>query len=148
MKPMWPKEIIALDTFLRGAGLTCKHWETFPESFGNIVVQYANASIAVQIVRDRGRWSVAIADVAGRPEEWYDPSILRDLLCGQGNDEVSLPEQIEILQANWPSIVECFGPVRRAESHTRLAMLEEQRARRRFPGFYGGARKRDGSDLS
>ena len=84
-------------------------------------------------------WIVYVSDVAGRPDEWYDVALIRDLLVGPGEDVLSLADQVRIVEDNWAAIKLSFGTSRRQETHARLAHLYDERLDRRLPGL----RKRD-----
>ncbi|HWE01863.1 MAG TPA: hypothetical protein VG326_05585 [Tepidisphaeraceae bacterium] len=135
MNSTWPKEVADFEAFLTNAGLVCQRREE-QAAFGNKVLQYGNASIAVRLVSDRGVWYVEVADAAGRPTDWYDAAILRDLLNGRGDDVLPLRNQIETVEINWPQIVSGFDPAQSKNTHARLALLRRERAQRRFPGVY------------
>jgi hypothetical protein len=106
------------------------------QAFGDQLLEYSNRNMRVRVASDRGIWSVVIADADRLPQTWYDAAILRDLLVGPGNNVLSLAEQIGVIEAAWPAIVECFDPAHRADTHARLASLRQSRARRLFPGLY------------
>jgi hypothetical protein len=131
MESTWPEPIVDLEGFLGGAGLTCLRREADPESGGKLL-QYGNALIAVRLVFDQCVWLVEVADIRSRPSEWYAAAILRDFLSGgQGDDVLSLARKIESVRPNWPAIVIAFGPMRRVDTHLRLAFLRRERAKRR-----------------
>jgi hypothetical protein len=133
--PDWPKVVGDFEMFLAGAGLQyqdCKE-ETV---FGNKVLLYGGQYVNVRIVSDRGVWYVEVADASHRSDEWYDAALLRDFLLGSGEDVLSLQTQVEIIEANWTAIVSLFSPSQEEQSHTLLALLREERAKRRFPGLY------------
>jgi hypothetical protein len=134
MEKTWPKTVVDFEDFLRGIGMACQ-LRAEQSVFGNKMLQYADAIVGVRIVSDRGVWFVEIADIASRPDEWYDAAILRDLLLGPGEDVLSLPTQIEFVEVKWQDIVSQFGAGLREETHARLAVLRKERAKRRFPGL-------------
>jgi len=135
MNSNWPKVIDDFELFLAKAGLICQQREELP-SFGDKVLQYANGSIAVRVCSDRYAWFVEIADIVGRPGQWYDTALLRDMLAGQGEDVLSLPVQIEFVETNWPAIVGSFNAMQREATHTRLVSLRNERVKRLFPDFF------------
>jgi hypothetical protein len=132
-----PQEIVKFEIFLISKGLTCRRREE-PDRrfFGNRTLQYGDGKVGVQLLLDRSIWSVDLADVTSRPDEWYDVAILRDLLLGCGEDVLPLTDQIAFVQENWPAVIDCFGPERRQDTHARLALLRKERAKRRLPGLY------------
>jgi hypothetical protein len=134
MNSTWPKAVVDFEAFLRRAGLMCRCRKEF-EAFDNKLAQYDNASIGVRVECDRSIWITAVADIAARPDEWYDAAILRDLLVGLGEDVLSFPDQIRIVRMNWPLIVSCFGHARREDTHVRLAILRRERLKRLFPSL-------------
>jgi hypothetical protein len=131
----WPESVLDFEAFLEKACLVCQRC-VYPRFFDNKTLDCRSASIAVRAESDRGRWSVEVADVAGRPERWYDAAILRDLLLAPGKDVLSLTEQIDIVEKNWPAIVACFGPTQRDDTHAQLAALKKERLKRILPGLF------------
>jgi hypothetical protein len=130
-EPAWPEAVAAFEDFLKGAGLTCLRRETGPESGGRLL-QYGCAIVGVRLVFDGCAWLAEVAGVGSRPDDWYDAAALRDLLAGgQSADTLPLAEQIEFLRVNWRAIVRAFDPIRRADTHMRLAFLRWQRVKRR-----------------
>ena len=135
MDSVWPTAVTDFEAFLKKEGLVCRERE-IAKSFDNKFVQYENANIGVRVVCDRSFWSVEIADIAGRPDEWYDTAIVRDLILGLGEDVLKLPEQIKIIEANWSTILDRFSAAKRADTYARLKHLENERMKRRLPGFW------------
>lgn len=136
MDTTWPKVVADFETFLQKVGMACRRHED-QAVFGNKILQCENANIEVRVVSDRDVWFVEVADIVTRPNEWYDAAILRDLLLGRGEDVLSLTDQVEIVETNWPAIVGHFSSAQREDTHARLALLRRERAERRFPGLYG-----------
>ena len=131
----WPAAIRDFEAFLQEAGLVCQRRGEDQAAFGNKLLQYGSPNIGVRIVSDRGTWSVEIAEVVTRPDEWYDAAILRDLLVGRGEDVLSLSDQIKIIETSWPVLIERFCPAHREDTHRQLALLRKERSKRRFPEF-------------
>jgi hypothetical protein len=131
----WPNAIINLERFLDRVGLKCERREE-EASFGNKLLQYEGELAKVRAVSDRGVWFVEVADAQAQSNQWYDVAILRDLLIGQGEDVLPLQEQVDLLERNWPAICSRFSPSEREYTSTRLAILRQERARRRLPGFF------------
>lgn len=132
-----PQEIVVFETFLIGKGLTCQRREG-PDRrfFGNRILQYGDDTIGIQLLLDRSIWSIDLADVMSPPDKWYDVATMRDLLLGHGEDVLSLTDQIACIQANWQAIIERFSPQYAADTHARLALLREERTKRRLLGLY------------
>ncbi len=87
----WPPETGRIDEFTSWAGLKpTRHLVS--GSFGDRLQEYASPTLALRVVRDRGQWSVDVCDRDGRPDEWYDAALLRDLLDGGGSDVLAFPE--------------------------------------------------------
>ena len=128
-----PNEIGTFEAFLLNKGLVCER-RVGPDRkvFGNRILQYGNGIIGVQLVLDRSIWLIDIADVASRPNEWYDFAIVLELLVHHGIDVMPLNTQIEMVQTNWQSIIDCFGPQHREKTHTQLDSLRKERAKRLF----------------
>lgn len=132
----WPPETGRVDEFTSWAGLKpTRH--VVSGSFGDRLQEYASPTLAVRVVRDRGQWSIDVSDREGRPDEWYDAALLRDLLGGGGNDVLTFPEQVAVVERHWKEIAVRFGADRREETHARLAALRRERMERRFPGLKG-----------
>lgn len=124
----WPPEAGRVDEFTSWAGLRpTRHLVS--GSFGDRLQEYASPTLAVRVIRDRGQWSLDVSDREGRPDAWYDAALLRDLLGGGGNDVLTFPEQVAVVEQGWKEIAERFAADRREETHARLAALREQRAR-------------------
>ena len=121
----WPEAIRDFEAFLQEVGLVCKRRVEDQEAFGNKLLQYGSPNIGVRIVSDRGTWSVEIAEVVTRPDEWYDAAILRDLLVGHGEDVLSLADQIKIVETNWPALVDRFSPLHQQDTHRQIARLRK-----------------------
>jgi hypothetical protein len=130
----WPKEVMGFEAFLVDAGLVCQQ-RTTETVFGNEIVQYGGPGIGVRVGSDRGVWFVEVADSDTRPGEWYDAALLRDFVLGNGEDVLTLAEQIGTIRDNWPVIVESFRPARRDDTHAQLSLLRKERAKRRFPNL-------------
>ena len=135
METTWPSAIQDFENFLREAGLVLQQKFYDEQTFGNKLLQYGNDALAVRVVLDRNDWSVSVAEVVTKPKNWYDAALLRDLFMGPGGDAFSLAAQIEFIRTNWSGIVERFSPEHREESHTKLAQVGLERARRLFPGL-------------
>jgi hypothetical protein len=134
MDSTWPNTVVDFERFLSGAGFVCQHRKEL-STFSNKIIEYANSSVGVRVVSDRGIWFVEVADILNQPKEWYDAAILRDLVLGPGEDVLPLPEQIQIIKENLPTIVRLFDPSEREVTLTRLNLLRKERAKRRFPGI-------------
>ncbi|MDQ2834433.1 MAG: hypothetical protein M3Y50_11925 [Acidobacteriota bacterium] len=130
----WPRVVDDFAKFLTDAGL---QFQTRKEEavFSNKTLQYGGQSINVRIVSEKGVWYVEIADASHQSNEWYDAAILRDLILGPGEDVLSLQSQIEIIETNWAAINSLFSPSQEKHTHPRLAILREERAKRRFPNL-------------
>jgi hypothetical protein len=131
----WPKAITDLEGFLDRVGLKCERREE-EASFSNKLLQYEGKPVKVRAVSDRGIWFVEVADAQARSNQWYDVAIIRDLLIGQGEDVLPLQEQVDLLEQNWPAICSRFSPSEREYTSARLALLRQERTRRRLPGFF------------
>lgn len=127
----WPPEAGRVDEFTSWAGLKpTRHHVS--GSFGDRLQEYASLTLAVRVVRDKGQWSIDVSDRAGRPDEWYDAALLRDLLDGGGSDVLTFPEQVAVVEHAWNDIAVRFSAERREQTHTRLAALRTERAARLF----------------
>jgi hypothetical protein len=131
----WPKAITDLEKFLKSVGLDCERREE-EASFSNKLLECSGALVAVRAVSDRGIWFVEIAEAQARSGQWYDVAILRDLLTGPGEDVLPLQEQVDFVENNWSAISGRFSPSEREYTSARLALLRQERARRRLPGFF------------
>ncbi len=129
-----PDAVMQFEEYLKSKGLRRQRREKRP-SFGDTFIQYADNSVAVRIFSERGIWFVDISDVAGRPQEWYDAGIIRDLIVGHEKDGMPLADQIEVFTHNWDAILDRFAPPQREKTYSRLATLEQERAKRMFPGL-------------
>lgn len=132
MSAEWPDKFGRFEEFLSAQGLSCQRRETTPR-YGEKLAQYGNGRIAVRILSERGVWWAEVADIAGRPDEWYDAAIVRDLIKGRGEDVLPITEQMRIIEDNWSAIADAFAPANREETHKRLDILRNERAKRRFP---------------
>ena len=134
MDSNWPRVIDDFAKFLTDAGL---QFQSRKEEavFNNKVLEYDGQRVNVRIVSDRSIWYVEVADASHQSHEWYDSAILRDLLLGSGEDVLPLQRQIEIIETNWPAIISLFSPSQEEHTHSRLAILREERAKRRFPNL-------------
>jgi hypothetical protein len=134
MNTVWPNAVTDFEVFLKKEGLVCCEREV-AQVFDNKFVQYENADIAVRVVCDRSFWVIQVADVPIRVNGWYDTAILRDLLIGSGEDVLLLPEQIKIIETNWSAILDRFSAAKREDTRARLERLENERMKRRLPGW-------------
>ena len=130
----WPEALPEFEEFLKASGLDCQKRGAVPR-YGEKLALYGNGRIAVRVWSERGRWFLDVGDTWGRPDEWYDAALIRDLVSDGGDDILPIAEQIKVIQNNWPSIIEAFGPDRSGQSHERLASLRLQRVPRLFPGL-------------
>jgi hypothetical protein len=141
----WPAPVAGFENFLNDAGLTCLRRET--ESGGKLL-QYGSAIIGLRLAFDGCAWLVEVAGIGSRPDEWYDAAVLRDLLAGgQSADALPLAQQIEFVRANWRAIVRAFDPIRRADTHMRLAFLRWDRVKRRSAASNKTTESGAGSDV-
>lgn len=131
----WPPETGRVDEFTSWAGLKPTRHQV-SGSFGDRLQEYASPSLALRVVRDKGQWSVDVSDREGRPDEWYDAALLRDILEGGGSDVLTFEEQVAVVERGWKEIAVRFAPDRRDETHARLAALRQKRSERRFPGLH------------
>jgi hypothetical protein len=131
----WPKAITDFEKFLQNTGLQCERREE-DASFNDKLLQYSGSLVAVRVVSDRGIWFVEVAEAQAGPGQWYDVAILRDLLVGPGEDVLPLHEQVDFVENNWPIICSRFSPSEREYTSARLALLRQERARRRLPRFF------------
>jgi hypothetical protein len=120
-------------SFLESVGLSRKATDN-ADGFGSGAIRYQNG-VSVRILNDRGDWFIEVSD-SQRPNEWYDMALLREFLGESGSDVLDVPEQVAILTSRWDAIRSAFEPARAAESHRRLQLLREERAKRRFPAWY------------
>ena len=134
MKPTWPKEVLDFESYLENDGLVCRRRRE-EATFGDKLLEYANADIKLRILSDRGIWFIEVGDVSAHTDEWYDAALFHDLLNGQGKDVLSLSEQIAVIKADWARIISSFRPTERENTHARLALLRKERAKRRFPSL-------------
>lgn len=133
----WPGSAIDLERFLKVKGLQCLRHEEEPY-FSNKVLQYSDATIRVRVVSDRGIWFVEVGSPAPMSDEWYDTALLRDLLIGSGEDELTLQQQVNFIQESWAAVVDLFAPSTREQTVSRLVALRRERVKRRIPGLTGG----------
>jgi len=134
-----PDEVVELIRFLEEQGLTlyCRRGPD-REFFGNMYIEYAAGTVKVQIVKDRSQWLIALAD-ASQPDNWYDITLVRDLVLGKGTDPLPLPEEVKIIKMIWQPARESFSPSRRQATHARLAQIADDRAKRIFPSWSDAA---------
>jgi hypothetical protein len=131
----WPKAITDFEEFLKNSGLRCDRREE-EASFSNKLLQFSGVNMTVRAVSDRGIWFIELAGANPQSGEWYDAAILRDLLIGQGEDVLPVQEQVEFIEKNWTAICSLFDPKEIRYASARLALLRQERARRRLPGFF------------
>jgi hypothetical protein len=129
----WPEALGAFEDFLKGKGLVCECRGTVPR-YKEKLALYGNDKIAVRVLSERGVWFADVADIAARPDEWYDAEILRYLVTGR-DEALSIAEQLRAIEENWVAILDSFTPVHRDETHKRLEVLRKERSRRMFPGL-------------
>jgi len=130
----WPEALPEFEGFLKASGLDCQKRGTVPQ-YGEKLALYGNGRIAVRVWSERGRWFLDVGDTWGRPDEWYDAALIRDLVGEGGSDVLPITEQINVIRKNWPSIIEAFSVDESGQSHERLASLRNERVRRLFPGM-------------
>ena len=129
---MWPPEAGSVDEFTSWEGMPLSH-HVESGAFGDRLMEYASPTLALRLVRDKGQWSVDVSDREGRPDEWYDAALLRNLLEGEGGDVLTFAEQVTVVESRWKEIAGAFGPERRGETHARLAALRKERLQRLVP---------------
>lgn len=128
-----PEAITKFESFLRNVGLMCQRREgPDPKFFGNQLIQYGDNSIGLRIVSDRSEWTISTSDAAGRPEEWYDADLVREMLAGRHDGALSLVDQVAFFEHNWPEIKIRFSADRRSETRSQLAALGTARSKRLF----------------
>ncbi|HEX4070242.1 MAG TPA: hypothetical protein VHX68_03705 [Planctomycetaceae bacterium] len=127
-----PANILALEAFLRGEGLTVVRREGPDRKvFGNMLIEWADERIIVRIVKDRGIWLLEVADPSGQGRS-PDPALMMQLMVGTTSDLVPLDEEIEFVQSHWSAIVDAFSIEKRTATNTRLHELAKARAKRLF----------------
>jgi hypothetical protein len=131
----WPKTVTDFEEFLKSSGLRCDRREE-GASFNNKLLQYSGPVVSVRAVSDRGVWFIEVAGSHPQACEWYDAAILRDLLLGPGEDVLPLQEQVDFIEKHWPDVCSRFNPEETKYTSARLALLRQERAKRRFPGFF------------
>jgi hypothetical protein len=133
--PNWATSIAKFEDFLKGQGMRLEHREEYA-SFGSKLFRYAGGSIAVRVVSDKGIWFVEIRSVQAADTQWYDTAIIRELLHGSAVEEVmSLEQQTNFVERDWPAIVRCFDPSDWHRTSTQLSILRLERTKRRNPGL-------------
>ena len=137
MQETLPEPIMDFELFLVSKGMDCQRREG-PDSavFGNRLLQFGNERVGVRLVLDRSAWTVQVSDAIGHPQEWYDGALLCSFLLGTEKEAILVAEQVACLKANWSTILSCFDPTQREDTHSRLSLLRKERAKRLFPGLY------------
>jgi len=137
MNTTWPEALSLFESFARTRGLTLVERKEDAVAFGNKVVVMGNDRLYVRLVLDRGICGADVAEAAATPKKWYSVVILRDLLEGVGDDSLSLPEQINVLERNWETLMDSFSAGNRNNTYEKLVVVRNARGRRLFPKLYG-----------
>jgi hypothetical protein len=135
----WPEAVKQFEAFLLDQKLTERERIDFDEvHFGNKLLRYFGHEISIQIVRDRGDWSVDVADT-NRPSDWYFVSRLRQLFGEKGDGSPSLEDlgkDLDFVQQNWSKILTAFSTAHREETHSKLKKIGEEYVRKTFPEWF------------
>src|SRR5262249_18686656 len=119
----WPESVKKFEAFLRGQELTEHRRIDFDERhFGNKLLQYFGQEMLIQVVRDRGQWSIDVAD-SNRPGDWYFVSRFRQLFGEKGESSLSLEDletDLDFVWQNWSKLVTAFSSDHREETHSKL----------------------------
>jgi hypothetical protein len=134
--PTWPRPVAQLENFLKSVGLHLEHQQE-SASFEDKLLLYTGESLAVRVVSDKGVWFIEVTNVKATDIQWFDAAIIRELLFGPGEEDVlSLEQQINFIEVNWPAIIRCFGPSEWQHTVARLCFLRIERTVRRLPGLF------------
>jgi hypothetical protein len=136
---MWTKSVTTFEQFLQSEGLELQNRREDPDISDSKLVEYGNRDIRVQVVCDRGVWSVMFSAPSVGPQHWYSTQTLRDLLLGPKDEILLLDEQIKFVESNWPSIISRFGSLEREDTQRQLQLLQVERAKRRWPNWFSGS---------
>jgi hypothetical protein len=133
MVPTKPNNISAFEMFLTKEGLNCLRDESPENSMGYRLIEYAAGNIGVRLELDRGFWEVKIADVAKKPDDWYQVNLFTYLFPGQREPKMSIADQLEFAVAHWPQLVTSFSPAQQGLTHARLHSARKERIRAILP---------------
>jgi hypothetical protein len=130
----------AFESFLLRHGLECRR-RIGPDAqpFGNTLVEYADSHLGVQVVSDRGLYSVSISDQTQKPIDWYDVDLMRKLLGLPESPRMMLYEQTDFVEKNWAAIRSLFDSSHAHATESRLRALRIAGFKKQFPGFTGSA---------
>jgi hypothetical protein len=131
----WPEELTEFEAFLQQMGLVYQGSQV-QARYGARMVRWGDANIVVCAGLDREYWLISVGDVVAWADRWYDVLLIRDLLFGQSDEGMSLRDQVEFVESNWPTIVDSFSPEQRDDTNARLALLKEERGRRVVAEIY------------
>ena len=121
----FPEDIRGFLRWLEGSGFTVM--EERGEGSVNRRVVLRNEDLGVEIVADRGIWSIALAS---SPDRWIHPDVWESYLEGfpLAGDPSSLEHQIDFVQRNMPRIAATASP----EVEEELGRIGEEYMRRRL----------------
>jgi hypothetical protein len=121
----FPENIRGFLRWLEGTGFTVT--EERGEGMVNRRVVLGNEELSVEIVADRGEWSIALAF---SPDRWMHPDVWESYLEGfpLAGDPSSLDHQIEFVQRNLSRIAATASP----QVEDELARIGEEYMRRRL----------------
>jgi hypothetical protein len=121
--------------FLQERGLSRTHFQK-ETGFGNSVEIYEGHGVGIRILNDRGQWFIEVSDLRNSLTDWYDIALLRNLLGDAGSDVLSFADQMSVLKDRWYDILDAFSQQWNEDTRKQLEILREERASRRFPGWF------------
>lgn len=130
-----PLEVRDFEKFLERNGCAPNRLETFDEHSGYYSVQRFCTGFTIRLERDRFAWVVDVCDSIGRPDKWYQVSLIAKLLSDRNDEMMSFSQQLEFAEAHWLEIGQCLDERHQAETHDRLTVLAKERAKRMFPAW-------------
>ena len=94
MDLLWPDGLGAFEIFLKSRGLICQYRQIVMPCREKLM-QYEDESIGIRMLSEKGKWFTEVADLGGKPGEWYDAKIIGNLI-GDPNSEGPVDKALPI----------------------------------------------------
>jgi hypothetical protein len=129
------EEIIAKLEFLKSEEFLLVEERT-SEYFGDFLLKFSNGNIDIMVVSDRSMLSIDICS-SSKTNEKYDLLIVRSLIIGISEYELSIEEQVLFLKEYLVDINTIFSKSMYKLSSQKLKEIGVKRAKAMFSGWLG-----------
>jgi hypothetical protein len=95
--------------------------------FGNIIIEYFNKQIGIQVMRDRDIWSISLKDIVHLPGRWFPLWYLHGIISNGSGKKLSFRESQLFVEAHWEELLALFNDQHRDETVRRVNLMFKAR---------------------